>query len=60
VGHVDGDAALALLGSVVDLVERGELVQIRLLVSEHLGDCRGGGRLAMVNVTDGADVHMRL
>src|SRR5690606_33672435 len=56
----DGDTALALLGSLVDLVERRELVQLRVLVVQHLGDRRGQRRLAVVDVPDGADVYVRL
>ena len=60
VGDVDGDAALALLGSVVDFVERSELVQLRVLVGQNLGDGRGQRRLTVVDVTDRTDVHVRL
>ncbi len=56
----DRDAALTLLGSLVDLVERRGLVQVRELVVQHLGDGRGQRRLAVVDVTDGADVDVRL
>ena len=56
----DRDAALTLLGSLVDLVERRLLVQLRVLVVQHLGDRRGEGRLAVVDVSDGADVAVRL
>src|SRR3954469_1044907 len=54
----DRDAARLLLRRVVDLVEGAGLPSVR--VGEHLGDGRREGRLAMVDVTDGADVHMRL
>jgi hypothetical protein len=54
----DGDAALLLLRSVVDLVERAGLTAVR--VREDLGDGRRQGRLAMVDVTDGPDVDVRL
>jgi hypothetical protein len=54
----DGDAALALLGGLVDLVERRE-VRVALL-GQRLRDRRGERRLAVVDVTDGADVHVRL
>ena len=56
----DGDAALALLGSLVDLVERRRLVQVRVLVVQNLGDGRRQRGLAVVDVTDGADVDVRL
>ena len=56
---VDRDAALALLGSVVD---RREVADggVRALLGEHLRDRCRQGRLAVVDVTDGADVEMRL
>src|SRR3954454_16076764 len=54
----DRDAALLLLRSVVDLVERAGLAAVRL--GEDLRDRRGQRRLAMVDVTDGPDVHVRL
>jgi len=56
----DGDTALTLLGSLVDLVERGERVQVRVLVVQDLGDGSGQRRLAVVDVTDRADVDVRL
>src|SRR5690242_3433466 len=59
VGGVDRDPALALLGSLVDLVEVGEL-RARAVLRKNLGDGSGERRLAMVDVTDGADVEVRL
>ena len=56
----DRDAALALLGSLVDLVERRERIHVRVLVVQHLGDRRGQSGLAVVDVPDGADVAVRL
>ena len=56
----DRDAALTLLRSLVDLVEGRGLVQVGVLVVQHLGDRRGQRRLTVVDVTDGADVHVRL
>jgi hypothetical protein len=58
VGDRNRDAALALLRSLVDLVERRELGHP--LLSLPLGD---GGRergLAVVDVTHRPDVHVRL
>ena len=60
VGDVNGNTTIALFRSVVDLVERGELVQIGVLVVQHLGDSCSGSGFTMVNVTDGADVYVRL
>ena len=58
VGDRDGDAALALLGRLVDLVKGGILGLAR--AGQHLGDRRRQRRLAVVNVPDRAHVHMRL
>ena len=53
----DRDPALALLGSLVDLVERREFRQaLRRLA---LRDRRRESRLPVVHVTDGAHVHVR-
>ncbi len=54
----DRDPALALFGSLVDLVERHELRPA--LVRQHLGDRRRQRRLAVVDVTDRPDVDVRL
>jgi hypothetical protein len=57
----DRDAALALFGSLVDLVERLSIrVDRRVLVVQHSGDCSSQRRLAVVDVTNGADVDVRL
>ena len=56
----DGDTTLTLFGGLVDLIERGKRVHVRERVVQHLGDRRGQRRLAVVNVTDGADVDVRL
>ena len=55
---VDGDAALALLGSLVD----GAVIGVvgAALHSQVLGDGGGQSGLAVVNVADGADVDMGL
>ena len=58
VGDGDGDAALALLGSLVDLVEGLELGQA--LEGQDLGDGSRRRGLAVVDVTDGTDVYMGL
>ena len=58
VGDRDGDPALALLGRVVDRVE-GAVLGLALQ-GEVLGDRRGQARLAVVDVTDRADVDVRL
>jgi hypothetical protein len=56
----DRDAALLLFLRVVNLVEGVEGVDLWVLVMQHLGDRRGKGRLAVVDVADGADVDVRL
>src|SRR6266545_183301 len=54
----DGDAALPLLGRLVDLVVGHELREA--LRRAVLGDRRGERGLTVVDVTDGPDVHVRL
>ena len=56
----DRDTALTLLRRLVDLVERREGVDVGHLVVQDLGDRRGQRRLTVVDVTDGADVDVRL
>ena len=56
----DGDTALLLLGRLVDVVEREHGVQVRVLVVQDLGDRSRQRRLTVVDVTDGADVDVRL
>jgi hypothetical protein len=58
VGDGDGDAPLPLLGRVVDRLE-GAVLGLALQ-GEVLGDRRGQARLAVVDVADRADVHVRL
>ena len=58
VGDRDRDAALALLGGVVDRVE-GAVLRAAL-EGEVLGDGGRERRLAVVDVADRADVHVRL
>ena len=60
VGDRDRDAALPLFRRLVDLVERREGVQVGVLVVQHLRDGGGQRRLAVVDVTDRADVDVRL
>ena len=58
VRSVDGNAALALFRSLVD----GRVVSVlsAALHRQELGDGSGQGGLAMVDMTDGADVYMGL
>ena len=61
VGRVDGDTALLLLGSVVDLVEGLDFVGVTSdSLGENLGDGGGQGRLTVVNMANCTDVDMRL
>src|SRR3989442_440416 len=55
----NGDSALALFRRVVDRIERPEL-HLRVVLAQHFRDRRRQRRLAMVNVTNRSDVHMRL
>jgi hypothetical protein len=54
----DGDPARLLLRRVVDLVERLRLAAAGLAQDLRDGRCERG--LAVVDVTDGADVYVRL
>ena len=56
----DGDATLALLGSLVDVLEGGEVGLAALGLGKDLGDSSRQRGLAVVNVTNRADVHVRL
>jgi hypothetical protein len=58
VSGVDGDAALALFGSLID----GRVIGVLSLALERqiLGDSSGQSGLAVVNVADGANVDMGL
>jgi hypothetical protein len=56
----NSNTTLALFGRLVDHVERRSLVQVRVLVMQHLGDRRCQRRLSMVNVTNGADIDVGL
>src|ERR1700704_4800353 len=54
----NGDPPLALFRRVIDRIERPEQ-HLRVVLREHLSDRRRQRRLAMVDVTDGSDVHVR-
>jgi hypothetical protein len=58
VGRVDRDAALALFGGGIDV--RVALLFSKTLVSEGVGDGCGESGFAVVDVTDGADVDVRV
>ena len=64
VSNGDRDAALALLGSLVDVFECGEVCRSgavgTVVLGQNLGDGRSQRGFAMVNVTDGTNVYMRL
>ena len=58
VGSVDGDTALALLWSTVNV---GIVLNLRLpFLGEHIGNSCSQGGFAVVNVADGADVDVGL
>ena len=57
---VDRDTTSLLFGSLVDLIEREALVEGRVLIVQHLRDGRRQRGLTVVDVTDGADIHVRL
>ena len=60
VSGVDGDAAGALLGGLVDLVVGGVGSGVRVSHVQDLGDSGGQSGLAVVNVADGANVDVGL
>src|SRR5271168_4713817 len=55
----NGDAALALFRRVVNRIKRAEKY-LRVVLREHLGDCRRQRRFAVIDVTNGPNVHVRL
>ena len=59
VRHRDGDAPFALFRRVVDRIEGPELY-LRIILAEHLGDRRGQRGLAVIDVPDRPDIHVRL
>jgi hypothetical protein len=60
VREIDRDPAPLLLGRAIDAVERCEPVPHRIGIRKHPGNRGGKGCLAVVDVTDSADVHVRL
>ena len=56
----DRDPALTLLRGLVDLIEGRGIVQVGVLLVQHLRDRCGQRRLAVVDVTNGSDVDVRL
>ena len=57
-GDIDGDATVALLRCIVDLVVVAELGQI--LGGQDLGDGGGEGRFPVIHMADGANVAVGL
>ena len=57
-GGRDGDSALPLFRRIIDLIER--LYLCPAFYCKHRGDRSGQSRLAVVNVTDGPHVCVRL
>ena len=58
VSNGDGNAALALFWSLVNLV-KGRILG-KLSGGQYFRNCSRQGRLAMVNVSNGTHIHMRL
>ena len=58
VRNVDGDAAGAFFGGIVNLVVGFE-GDVGILHRQDFGDGGGEGRLAVIDVPDRPDVHMR-
>jgi hypothetical protein len=56
----DRNAPLPLFGGLVNRIERRHVVHVRELVVQDLGDRRGQRGLAVVDMTDGSDVDVRL
>src|SRR6202044_2981443 len=59
VRHRDRDSARFFFRRVVDRIERAELV-LRIVLGQYLGDRRRQRGLAVIDVPDRPDVHMRL
>ena len=59
VSHVDGDATVPLLRSVVNRPVVSEFGKLAILASQHLGDGRGQGGLPVVHVAYGTNVAVR-
>src|ERR1700688_2375300 len=55
----NGDAPLALFRRVIDGVKRAEL-HLGIVLRQHLGDGRRQSSFAVINVTNGPNVHVRL
>src|SRR5262249_12469 len=58
VSDVDGDASLSLFGSAIDLIVGHGFAAV--VGSEHAGDGGSETGLAVIDMADRADVHMRL
>ncbi len=56
----DGNTTLALLGSLIDVLECGEVCLAARGLGENLGDSGRQRGLAVVDVADSANVDMRL
>ena len=59
VRHRNGDAPLALFRRVINRIKRAEL-HLGIMLRQHLGDGRRQSRLAVIDVTNGPNVHVRL
>ena len=59
VRYRNGDAPLALFRRVINRIKRAEL-HLGIVLRQHLGDGRRQSRLAVINVTNRPNVHVRL
>jgi hypothetical protein len=59
VRHRDRDAPRLLFRRVVDRVETAEL-HFRIVLGQHLGECRRQGGVAVIDVADRPDIYVRL
>src|SRR3984893_857049 len=59
VGNGNGHAPLALFRRVIDGIKRAEL-HLGIVLRQHLGDGRRQSSFAVINVTNGPNVHVRL
>src|SRR5699024_12183038 len=60
VRDVNGNTALALFGSTIDVGVVALFVELWELIGKNLGDRSGQGGFTMVNVTEGTEVNVRL
>ena len=57
--HRNRNPALALFGSIIDRIKRAKL-HLGVVLRQHLGNRRRQRRLAVIDVPDRPDIHVRL